>query len=94
MKPTIDLPPIDAARCDAEWIAIRRKVISDFGFRLRAGDGRRIEIRSLTPADQLATHDRMKMNPWVPLILPDNASGFTTAADRDAVLQQLQQPLQ
>lgn len=82
-------PPLTAADVPADWIEPRRAVIARFLFPLRAGEGNTIEIRSLTPPEQLAAWDPLKFNPWVKFLLPNGALAFATAADRDAVLRQL-----
>ncbi|MES2697268.1 MAG: hypothetical protein V4773_27635 [Verrucomicrobiota bacterium] len=82
-------PPIAAADVKPEWIETRRDVIARFNFPLRAGANNTIEIRSLTPPEQLAAWDPLKLNPWVKFILPDGAMSFVTEADRDLILRQL-----
>lgn len=71
--------PMSLAELPAEWIAEKRAMVRDYGYALRAGADASIEFKSLRPD-----------NAWLPLPLPNRATQFTTAADRDAVLQQLQ----
>lgn len=85
----VNLEPVKAVECTPEWIELRRGIIRSCGFLVRAGARNTIELRSQTPVEQLAGHDRLKLNPWVPLILPDQARHFASPADRDAVLEQL-----
>jgi hypothetical protein len=92
LKPFVQIEPVTAAACSAEWIETRREVIERHGFLTRAGAGNTIEIRTQTPPEQMAAHDPLKFNPWVRLILPDGAVAFVSAADRDSVLQALNQP--
>lgn len=90
MKTFIPPPsPITAAEVPANWIDARRAVIARFNFPLRKGEGHTIEIRSLTPPEQLASWDPLKLNPWVKFILPNGALAFATAEDRDAILSKL-----
>jgi hypothetical protein len=84
-----DIPPVAAAAIDPEWVEVRRDILRRFGFPVRAAAGARIEIRSLTPPEHLSAHDRLKMNPWCFLHLPDGAPSFATDADRDEILQRL-----
>lgn len=83
------IKPATAADCTEEWIALRRDTLARCRIPARAGKGNTIELCSLTPVEQLAEHDRLKMNPWVPMILPGGAACFATEGDRDAVLHQL-----
>lgn len=89
MSASLKGTPITAADCDAEWIATRREIIARSGYAVRARGVGSIEIKSLTPVEHLASHDRLRVNQWLPLMLPNEASCFATAAERDAVLQQL-----
>ena len=83
------VPPITAAELPEDWIAARREIIALGRYPVQAGADHTIEIRSTTPPAHLSDHDRLKMNPWCTLILPNNAPGFATAAERDAVLAAL-----
>lgn len=78
----------------AEWIASRREIIARDGYALRAGAGARghtIEIKSLTPHEQLAAEDPLRTNVWCVLALPDGAREFAQRSERDAVLGRLQE---
>ena len=52
----------------------------------RPGAGTTIEIKSVTPHDQLAAHDPLRLNAWVPLALPGGAVQCGTTSERDALL--------
>ena len=93
MKTSLLPPPVTAAECSAKWIATRREVIARLRVPIRAGGGNTIELRSLTPPEQLASWDKLKMNPWCPMLLPNDAHSFASAGDRDVVLAQLTAPL-
>lgn len=74
------------------WIASRRAIIARDGYAIRAGVGPRgftIEVKSLTPSEQLAAVDPLRTNVWCIMGLPEGASEFHRAADRDAVLNRL-----
>jgi len=79
--------PITIAEITSEWTELRREVIRREGYALRAGqfgtdlagEPFSIELKSLTTND------------WGAIVLPGGALAFTTAADRDAVLKQLQE---
>ena len=81
--------PIALDQVPAEWIELRREIIQRDGYALRAGDGNSIEVKSLTPREQMAERDPLRTNAWCPLALPGGAVNFRTAEDRDAVLSQL-----
>jgi hypothetical protein len=83
MNPPLKGQPVTAADCDAEWIALRREIVTREGRAVRAGAGNSIDVATLRPGDA-----------WATLTLPNEATQFTTAAERDAVLLQLQTPLQ
>ena len=78
--------PATLAQCDKEWIDVRREVIVRDGYATRAGEvgvdlagaPYTIELKSLTT------------NEWGRLMLSGETTVFATAADRDAVLKQLQ----
>lgn len=93
MTPPLKGQPVTAADCDAEWIALRRDIIAHEGRAVRAGEAPTIEIKTIAQVEHLAAHDPLRANAWCVLALPNEATCFATAADRDAVLQQLQQPL-
>lgn len=84
--------PVTAAECNADWIKVRREIIHREGYAMRAGANNTIELKSLTPFEQLAAWDPLRINQWVPIALPNEAIVFASAADRDAVLQQLIAP--
>jgi len=69
--------PIAAADLPENWISDRREIIQRDGYALRPSAGCTIEVKSL------------RDNTWLVLTLPDKATAFTTAADRDQVLDQL-----
>jgi len=71
-------PRINAADLPPEWIAERRAIVVRDGHATRAGRGGSIEVQSINTGA------------WLVLQLPDKATQFTTAEDRDAVLRQLQ----
>ena len=78
--PLLKGAPVTAAECDGDWIRDRREVIRRDGYALRAGTaeaGPTIEIKSLTT------------NEWLFLMLPNEATCFVAAVDRDAVLDLL-----
>lgn len=81
--------PVTAAQCTPDWVAERRAIIHPKGQALRAGANDTIEIKSITPTEQLAAHDPLRTNAWCTLALPKDATRFATTADRDAVLQLL-----
>ncbi len=89
--PTLRGDPIPAAACTDDWLAERRALIARAGYALRAGAGLTIEIKTLTPIEQMAGHDRLRVNQWLALQLPADAACFATEQDRDAVLATLQQ---
>lgn len=70
--------PITIAEITPEWVALRREIIVRDGYAARAGESFSIELKSLTT------------NEWFVLTLTGGARSFTTAADRDVVLSQLQ----
>lgn len=74
--PTI--PTINAAELPPAWIAERRAIVVRDGHAIRAGQHNTIEVQSINTGA------------WIVLQLPDKATQFTTTADRDAVLSQLQ----
>lgn len=89
--------PAIAAACDEAWIALRREIIEREGYALRAYTHtagaqpvHRIELKSLRPIEQLAAHDPLRINAWCVLALPNEATGFVSASERDAVLARLQ----
>lgn len=69
---------VTAADLSPDWISDRREIAQRDGHALRAGHGNTIEVQSINTGE------------WLTLQLPDNARDFATAADRDAVLRQLQ----
>lgn len=72
--------PVRAADVPPEWIAERRGIILREGFATRGrAETRTIEVKSLT------------QDLWLKLTLPNGGYEFATAADRDAVLKQLQE---
>lgn len=79
------VPPITIELITPEWIELRREIIAREGHAVRAGEvgvGQAgpytIELKSL------------RTNEWGRIMLPGGATAFTSAADRDAVLRQLQ----
>ena len=75
------------------WLEERRVIIARGGYAVRAGAGVRghtIEVKSLTPHDQLAAEDPLRTNVWCVLALPEGAREFADARDRDAVLRRLE----
>lgn len=79
MKTAPDMkPPVTAADCSEEWIAVRREIIAREGRAVR-GELMRcaIEVKSLIE------------NTWHPLMLPNGAITFGSVQDRDRVLARL-----
>lgn len=72
------IAPIARSQLPEGWIEERREVIQREGYALRAGAGATIEIKSL------------HTNEWLRLPLPDKAPAFTTEAERDGVMGELQ----
>jgi hypothetical protein len=71
--------PVTLAEITPEWIAERREIIVRDGFATRGrAETRTIEVKSLT------------LDIWFRLTLPNGGYEFATAADRDAVLKQIQ----
>lgn len=70
--------PISLDQVPAGWIADRRVVALREGHAIRTGAGRSIEVQSINTGR------------WHWLTLPTGAIEFTTTAERDTVLAQLQ----
>lgn len=91
MRVRSNIAPVENVPSD--WIQIRRAIVRAGGRALRPGEkANTIEIKSVTPHDQLAAWDPMRLNAWVPLMLPGGALEFTTVATRNEVLRRLQAP--
>lgn len=83
----IPLPPIALAALPEGWIEDRRAIVVRDGHAVRAGERGgdlsgepfTLEVKSL------------RTNEWLRLTLPGGGTTFASAADRDAVLRQLQE---
>jgi hypothetical protein len=72
-----NVAPVSLASFPENWISDRREVILRDGYAVRAGNGASIEIKSLTT------------NEWMRLALPGGATAFTSIAERNRVLGEL-----
>ena len=89
MKPETIITPCPGDLCDAEWISTRHEIIVRDGINVRAGADNSIELSFGKREGQLAEHDRLKINPWVRMTLPNSGTEFDSADARDRVLQAL-----
>lgn len=85
-------PPITRAQLPEDWVEVRRVIIHRDGYAIRPGGGNTIEIKSITPREQMAAEDPLRLNVWIPISLAGGAVAFTSTEDRDAVLGELQKP--
>jgi len=69
--------PIGLEALTPEWLAERRAIIAREGVAVRAGAGPWIELQSINTGE------------WLRLALPDRATVFASAAERDAALRAL-----
>lgn len=89
----IAVPPVGLEEIAPEWIEERREIVAREGRALRPGRGASIEIKSLTPHEQLAAHDPLWLNDWLLLALPGGATECRTPAERDTLLARLVAPV-
>ncbi|QYM80253.1 hypothetical protein K0B96_06470 [Horticoccus luteus] len=73
-------PPVTAASLMPEWIALVREIARREGHAVRAGAGNTIEVQSINTGV------------FHPIAMPTGATEFTTAAERDFVLEKITRP--
>jgi hypothetical protein len=89
-------PAITAAAVSAEWIAIVREIAQRDGHALRGGVLIASAVEGGEKIDRVTGHtiEAQSINHpdvWPAIQLPGDGHTFTTSADRDAVLRQIQE---